>query len=352
MRARRRSAATIADIGRELGISAMTVSRALNGSPAVNEETRKRVLSHAEHLNYRPNRWARSLVTQKSCIVGMVVPDISHSYFSEITRALQDVVEKHGYDLMLCHTHGDADRELAAINMLLGSRVDGLVIASQRAEDDPGIFTELQQSGTPFVLIDRFFPDLNCPRVTTDDKEVGRIAVRHLIGLGHTAIGHIRGPAISVGRLRYEGFLEALASAGLSSRAEWIIEAGFSLDAGYGAMQQMLHAGNWPSAIFAANDPSAIGAIRACREAGVRVPEDISIVGAGAVEASHYPNPFLTSVDWSRQTMGASAAGMLISAMEDSPATYDKIAEPALLIRQSTAPPVHEGLKQCASSSR
>src|SRR3954451_7048697 len=134
MRRPRRPVATIADIGRELGISAMTVSRALNGSPDVNEETRRKVLFHAERMNYRPNRWARSLVTQKSHIVGIIVPDISHSFFSEITRAVQETVEPHGYDLMLCHTHGDVQREHAAIDMLLGSRVDGLIVASQRQE--------------------------------------------------------------------------------------------------------------------------------------------------------------------------------------------------------------------------
>src|SRR4051812_43118766 len=105
MKARSRSAATIADIGRGLGISAMTVSRALNGSPDVNEETRRRVLSHAERLNYRPNRWARSLVTRKSHIIGIIVPDISHSFYSEITQAVQETVEPYSYDLMLCHTH-------------------------------------------------------------------------------------------------------------------------------------------------------------------------------------------------------------------------------------------------------
>src|SRR3954454_23638384 len=138
MRKPRRSVATISDIGREMGISAMTVSRALNGSPDVNEGTRRKVLFHAERLNYRPNRWARSLVTQKSHIIGIIVPDISHSFFSEITRAVQEVLEQHGYDLMLCHTHGDVAREEAAINMLLGSCADGLIVSSQRAETEPG----------------------------------------------------------------------------------------------------------------------------------------------------------------------------------------------------------------------
>jgi len=171
MRSRDRSAATIADIGRELGISAMTVSRALNGSSEVNEETRRRVLKHAERLNYRPNRWARSLVTQKSHIIGIIVPDISHNFFSEITRAVQETVEQHGYDLMLCHTHGDVAREEAAINMLLGSCADGLIVASQRAETEPGVFAEMRREQTPFVLLDRFFPGLDCPCARKKNNE-------------------------------------------------------------------------------------------------------------------------------------------------------------------------------------
>jgi LacI family transcriptional regulator len=356
MKKRRRPAATIADIGRELGISAMTVSRALNGSPDVNEETRRRVLTHAERLNYRPNRWARSLVTQKSRIIGIIVPDISHSYFSEITRAVQLTLEPHGYDLMLCHTHGDPARESAAVEMLLGSRVDGLIVASQRPENDPGIYAEMQRDGTPFVLLDRFFPSLECSRVRTDDVLVGRIATAHLLDLGHRRIAHIRGPEVSVGRLRLEGYVQTMNEAGIEVPDEWIASGAFQIVDGYEAMQRLLALPQRPTAVFATNDPAGIGAIRACRDSGLRVPEDVSIVGAGTVEGPLYPNPFLTTVDWSRQTLGESAALMLLDSIRNDASRtgrefHEKIAEPGLLIRQSTAPPVSEGLIQCASVS-
>lgn len=347
----RRSSATIADIGRELGLSAMTVSRALNGSPDVNEDTRRRVLHRAELLNYRPNRWARSLVTNKSCIIGMVVPDISHSYFSEITRAVQETMEAHGYDLMLCHTHGDVVRERAAINMLLGSRVDGLVVASQQPESDPGIFSELREQGTPFVLLDRFFPSLDCAATRTDDRKAAEIATQHLIDLGHRRIAHIRGPQVSVGRLRWEGYVETMKRNGLKTPESWTVNGGFSLDGGYEAMQQLLRLEPRPTAVFATNDPAAIGAVRACRDAGLRVPEDISIVGAGTVEGPLYPNPFVTTVDWSRHQLGQHAAELLLQAMDNPAISCDKIVEPRLLVRQSTAPPVSEGQTRCVSAS-
>jgi LacI family transcriptional regulator len=333
-------AATIADIGRELGLSAMTVSRALNGSPDVSEETRRRVLSHAQRVNYRPNRWARSLVTQKSRMVGIIVPDISHGFFSEITRAVQLTLEADGYALLLCHTDGDVERETAAMDMLLGSRVDGLVIASQRPEADPGPLTELK---TPLVLIDRFFTGLDCGRVRTNDFQVGRLATQHLIDLGHRRIAHLRGLNVSVGRMRFEGYCDALRGAGIPYDRRLVADSGFKLNGGYTAMQQLLELPQRPTAVFATNDPSAIGAIHACRDAGLRVPDDISVVGAGAVEGPLVPNPFVTTVDWSREDLGRQAAEMLLAAIRrSSPAQTEFVAEPRLVVRQSTSPPLAE----------
>jgi LacI family transcriptional regulator len=329
-------AATIADIGRELGLSAMTVSRALNGSPDVNEETRQRVLSHAARVKYRPNRWARSLVTQKSRVIGMVVPDISHSFFSEITRAVQQTLEPHGYALMLCHTDGDVRREEAAIDMLLGSRVDGLIVASQRGETDPGMFTGLR---TPFVLLDRSFQALECACARTDDVQVGELAAQHLIDLGHRRIAHLLGCNVSAGRLRFEGFRRVMLRNGVAYQSDHVVEGGFRFDGGYAGMQRLLALNPRPTAVFAANDPSAIGAIQACRDAGLRVPEDMSIIGAGAVEGPLTPLPFLTTVDWSRESLGREAAELLLGAMDDNAAPpREFIAKPMLVKRRSTGP--------------
>jgi LacI family transcriptional regulator len=330
-------AATIADIGRELGLSAMTVSRALNGSPDVSEETRRRVLSHAQRVNYRPNRWARSLVTQKSHMMGIIVPDISHSFFSEITRAVQQTLEAHDYALMLCHTDGDVAREEAAIDMLLSSRVDGLIVASQRREDDPGPFRGMR---IPFVLLDRFFAGLDCACARTDDFRVGQMATEYLIELGHRRIAHLRGSAVSVGRLRFEGYQDAMRRRGLIYEPVWIVDSGLRFANGYSGMQQLLALNPRPTAVFAANDPSAIGAIRACRDAGLCVPRDISVIGAGAVEGPLVPNPFVTTIDWSREELGRKAAALLLAAVNKTPvAETELIAAPRLVVRQSAAPP-------------
>lgn len=329
---------TIEDIGRELGLSAMTVSRALNGHPNVKQETRFRVLQHAENLNYRPNRWARSLATSKSNVIGIVVPDITHSYFSEITQVVQEKLEQQGYALMLCHTDGNPAREKSSIDMLLGSRVDGLLIASSFSSNDPGLFQGLRNEGMPFVLLDRFFDKLSCARVRTDDVLVGRLATKCLIDHGHRSIGLIRGPeVISTGHLRTEGFLRTMSENALPLRQEWLVDSNYRFDGGYEAMCTLLRLEKRPTAIFAGNDPAAIGAIRACRDFGLQVPQDISVIGAGSIEGSYHANPFVATVDWSRQEMGTSAAELLLRQIQSGsePTDIDHVCVPRLLLRAS-----------------
>lgn len=319
----------------------MTVSRALNGHPDVKKETRDRVLSQAAKLKYRPNRWARSLVTKRSQIIGVVIPDISHSFFSEITRGVQVSIEQRGYDLMLCHSHGDVKRERVEIEMLLGSRVDGLIVASEQPENSAGIFADLVREKVPFVLLDRFFSGLECPSVRADDFAAGRIATEHLIALGHRDIAHIGVTRVSTGRLRMEGYLSALRQHGIAARDEWIVTGDqLTILGGQEGMRGLLARGDRPTALFAANDPIAIGAIQACGEAGLDVPRDFSIVGAGSIENSAYPTPFLTTVDWPRRELGEKAAEMLLQLIDGGPlpTRTEWIYDPALLIRRSAGP--------------
>jgi LacI family transcriptional regulator len=295
-----KNGATILDIAKKVGVSAMTVSRALTGSKEVSETTRQRVLECAAALGYRPNRWARSLVTSRSSIIGVIIPDISHSYFAEITGGIEEMVEKTGYDLLLCHSGMDPARERAEIDTLIGSRVDGLIIASEQPEDAPESFAELKKRKIPFVLIDRFFADTSFPSVRVDDEEVGRLATRCLIDLGHKRIGYIHGRALSPASLRHRGYRDALKEGGIAYRKELIESGNFDIQSGREAMKRLLQLKSPPTAVFAANDPMAIGAVYACRDAGLDVPLDISIVGAGNIEGAHHPNPFLTTVDWPR----------------------------------------------------
>jgi len=333
--------ATILDIAMKLGLSAMTVSRALTGKSEVNEQTKQKVIRCAQGLGYQPHRWARSLVTRRSSIIGVVIPEISHSFISEITCGVEEIADKAGYDILLCHSRGDAAKEKEEITMLVGSMVAGLIVASVQPEKSPGPLAELEKMDIPFVLVDRYFPRHRFSSIRVDDRAVGRLATNCLIDLGHKRIAHIHGPDISPASLRHRGYLEALKGAGISIPGHWTVPGDFNFDSGCKAMKQLLELTPRPTAVFAANDPMAVGAIFACREAGLRVPEDISIVGAGNIEGEHNPNPFVTTLDWPREGLGRMAATFLLEAIEkpNRKAATVKVLEPRLLIRQSTAPP-------------
>ncbi len=333
--------ATIIDIARMLRLSAMTVSRALNDKPEVQEKTRERVVRCAAKLGYQPHRWARSLVTKRSCIIGVVIPDIAHSYFAEITFGIEGVIDKAGYDILLCHSRGDAEREKEEINTLVGSRVEGLIVASEQPETAPSVFAELKKREIPFVLIDRFFPKSGFAAVRVDDRVVGRLATQCLIELGHERVAHIQGPAVSTGSLRYRGYLDALKAAHIAVNGSLIVNGDFYIEGGRAAMKKLLELNPRPTGVFAANDPMAIGAIYACRDAGLQVPEDMSIMGAGNIEGLHHPNPFVSTLDWPREELGRTAATLLLEAINDPgrPTATVKVFQPRLLTRQSTARP-------------
>jgi DNA-binding LacI/PurR family transcriptional regulator len=208
-------------------------------------------------------------------------------------------------------------------------------------ERSPGVFANLKDMRIPFVLVDRFFPKGDFSSIRVDDKAAGMLATRCLIDLGHTRIAHIQGSDVSPGSLRRRGYLAALKAAGIPSERDYIVVGNFELESGREAMRKLLELKLRPTAVFAANDPMALGAVYACRDAGLQVPRDISIVGAGNIEGPHHPNPFLTTIDWPRQELGRIAAGMLLEAIENpgQPAPPSKVLQPRLLIRQSTAKP-------------
>ena len=336
----RRRMVTIQDIAADLGLSAMTVSRALNDHPDVKAETRQRVEERARELNYRPNRWARSLVTQRSHVIGVVIPDISHTFFADIMGGVQEIIEADGYTLMLCHSAGSAARERREIDMLIGSRADGLIVASTFAASEPELFVDLQRQGVPFVLVDRYFEGLDCARVHTDDRLAGKLAARHMLELGHRKLAFLAGPPVSPSIERLQGFREALAEAGVSLPNDYIRSAGFSFEEGLRAMSELLQLSDLPTAVCAVNDPAALGAVRACQEAGLAIPRDISITGAGAIEPDYLPTPFLTTTIWRREEIGRQAALLLLQLIDGGmPENLEVILAPYLVQRLSTAPP-------------
>jgi LacI family transcriptional regulator len=330
---------TLADIARELGVSKMTVSRAINNHPEINAETRERVLAIARRLNYQPNHHARALATNRSYLIGVVVPDLMHSYFAELLRSIESVARPAGFQIVICNTEQDATREIGEVEALL-HRTDGLIIASALPPAEAKDYRRMIRGGTKIVLIDRLLEKLRCPAVTVDNLRVGMLATEHLISLGHRRIGHLRGASATVATERFEGYQQALLKHKLRFDASLVRECGFLEREGYEAMRAWIVEGGFPRAIFAANDPAAIGAMQALEEAGLRAGHDVAIVGAGNIHYGDMLRVPLTTISWSRAEMGKSAASTLIEMIKGegrgAKSAAPIIIEPELIVRQSS----------------
>jgi LacI family transcriptional regulator, galactose operon repressor len=327
---------TLADIARALGVSKMTVSRAINNHPEISPETRARILEAAHRMNYRPNQYARALTTNRSGLLGVIVPDLMHSYFAEICRGIETVAKPLGYQNLICSTDEDAANEEDEIEALL-PRTDGLILASSATPDDTKFYRRILREHARLVLIDRQIAGLKCSSVTTDDVKVGVLATEHLISLGHRRVGHLKGTAASTAQMRFEGYKRALAKHRITFEESLVRECGFTETDGYQSMREWIASGDVPSALFAANDPAAIGAMTALAEAGLKIPDDVAIVGGGNIHYGDMLKVPLTTVAWSTAEMGQSAARLLVAMVESKKRTREQhiIVEPELVVRES-----------------
>jgi LacI family transcriptional regulator len=328
---------TLADIARELGVSKMTVSRAINNHPLINAETRLRVLEVARRLNYQPNQHARALATNRSYLIGIVVPDLMNLYFAEVARAIESITRPAGFQLLICSTDEDPSREIDEVEALL-HRTDGLIISSVLPPTEANAYRKMIQNGAQIVLVDRTMKSLRCPMVATDNLLVGRLATEHLISLGHRRIGHLRGDASSVSTERFEGYKQALAEHQIPYDEAIVRECGLLESQGYEAVRGWLAQGNVPQAIFVVNDPAAIGVMQALEEAGKKVGKDVAVVGAGNIHYGDMLHVPLTTVSWSRSEMGQQSARLLIQLINGtSPAAKSQpvILPPELIVRAS-----------------
>jgi LacI family transcriptional regulator len=327
---------TLADIARALGVSKMTVSRAINNHPEISPETRARILEAAHRMNYRPNQFARALTTNRSYLLGVVVPDLMHSYFAEICRGIETVAKPLGYQNLICSTDENVKNEQAEIEALL-PRTDGLILASSASPNDTKFLRRTIRENGHVVLIDRQFEGVRASTVTTDDVKVGLIATEHLINLGHRRVGHLKGTDASTAVQRFEGYKQAFAKHRLTFDPALVRDCGFTEKDGQESMAAWLQAGDVPSAIFAANDPAAIGAMNAINEARLRIPEDIAIVGGGNIHYGDMLRVPLTTVAWSTSQMGQAAGRLLIDQIENKKRSKEQhiIVDPELVVRES-----------------
>src|SRR5260370_5038992 len=269
---------TMKRIAGELGVSITPVSKVRNNHADIGEATRTRVLAKVEELGYQRNAVARSLTLRRTHTLGIVIPDLMHSFFVEIIAGIEPVASGRGYGLLLCSSGEDPGKERAELEMLRGRQVDGVVVASAHASGNTDMLQQLVKGGTTVVMIDRDdHPSVKCHRVLTDDDQVGQLATLHLLDAGRRAIAHIGGPAIVHAKRRERGWREALKSRGVKAPDDWMVRGGFMESDGYRVMKRLLTVRPRIDAVFAANDPAAIGAMKAIWEAGLRVPDIISL---------------------------------------------------------------------------
>ena len=329
-------------IAGELGVSITTVSKVLNNREDIGNATRARVLAKVAELGYQPNAVARSLTLRRTHTLGVVIPDLMHSFFVEIVAGLESVASARGYGILLCSSSEDPIKERQELEMLRQRQVDGVVLASANASGNTDLLQRLSSLGMGLVMIDRDdHADVRCDRVVTDDEEVGRLATAHLIAQGRKAIAHITGTSVVHAKRRADGYRKALKAAGIKAPLDWMVRGGFKEADGYRGMQRLLALKPRVDGVFAANDPSAIGAMKAVWDAGLRVPEDVAVVGAGDIALGDLLRVPLSTISWSREDQGKAAAKLLLDRVEADPAgqavhTRRIVIPPHLVVRRSS----------------
>jgi LacI family transcriptional regulator len=330
---------TIMDVAQEAGVSYATVSRVVNNKGYIKPETRERVMRAVTRLGYVVNQQARSLASGRSQVVGLLVPGLETAYIGEIIRGIDEELVGASYDLMLYTAHRRRTRESAYVATLTQGMVDGLLLVLPR---DPSAYLEtLRQRGFPYVLIDHQGVDDIGPAVGATNRQGGYDATRYLIALQHKRIGFITGRLENgCSKERQAGYYAALAEHGLATDPQLVCEGDFTQPAGFRATRELLALPQPPTAIFASNDVMAFGAMEAARVGGLRIPEDISIVGFDDIPQALHVHPPLTTVRQPLEHMGRLAARMLLRQIDDRQQLAERIDLPTeLIVRESCRVP-------------
>lgn len=329
------------DIAKELGVSVVTVSRALRDRPDIAKDTKARILARVQALNYRPNLTARSLVTGRSSLVGLVVPDLIHPFFGEIAKGLSAALRQQGYYVIVASSESDPRLERDEIEHLLAHRLDCLVLAS--CQENTDTLRRIGEEGVPLVLIDRRFRGFDANFVGVNDYKAAELATEHLIEQGCRRIAHIRGPETSVGDDRAAGYRDTLQRHGIKLPEDCVVSHGYASDSagesrGRRAMDAILTLKPLPDGVFCFNDTVAIGAMFRALEAGLSIPKNIAIVGCGNFHYSSKLQVPLSSIDQRASEIGARTARMISALLEKSPSQRSRktILEPQLIVRTSS----------------
>ena len=324
------------DIADEVGVSINTVSRALNDKPDVNDQTKREILQKAEDLNYQPNRFAKGLRKSKTSTIGVIVADILNPFFAGVLKGVEKTARRENYSIIVQDTSENYENEMSAIQTMLGEQVDGLLITPVQTERDS--IKHLQKSGLPFVLLGRFFEELETNYVVTDDVKGAYKVIEHLIGRGHEIISMINGPShISSSKERFLGFKKSMKKHNLEVFDSLIFNDVFTMDQGYNTAKEIIKTSPKPTAVFCYSDFVALGVLKATRDLGLTVPEDLAVVGYDDIFFSDSLDVPLTTVKIPKKELGMRSFKLLNELINNgSSQTIEEIKlETKLKIRKS-----------------
>ncbi|HDZ9155685.1 transcriptional repressor PurR [Vibrio cholerae] len=328
--------ATMKDIARLAGVSTSTVSHVINKSRFVSDEIAERVNNAAQQLNYTPSALARSLKMNRTKTIGMLVTTSTNPFFGEVVKGVERSCYHQGYNLILCNTEGDNQRMKASINTLLQKRVDGLLLMCSTLEGERlDVFDRYPD--IPIVVMDWGPILFASDKIQDNSLQGGYMAAKHLMECGHKEIGCITGPLIRhQAQMRYEGYKRALAEAGIAINPDWIVESDFECEGGYQAFEKLYERGKLPSALFVSNDMMAMGVIQAASQRGLRVPDDLSLIGYDDVHIAKFMTPALTTIHQPKYRLGKAAVDTLLYRLENPDTTAQVVQlEPTLVVRNS-----------------
>lgn len=327
---------TIKDVAKRAGVSQATVSRVMNNYNYVNEKTKKKVLEAIEELNYKPNQVARNFALQKTGTIGLIVPDITNPFYSEIAKSITNRAKLFDYNVILCNNDNKKENQEFYIDFLQQKGVDGIIFASVSVKDE--LAEKLVKAEYPCVFCNRRLRLKKANFVTSDNKKGAEMVVNHLVERGHTRIGFISGPGeFSTAKERLDGFCETINRYGISSEEDLIKQGPFDKDSAFERTLALLNLAKPPSAIFVSNDVMALASMEAIIEKGYSIPEDVALVGYDDIDISGHININLTTVAQQKEKMGEIAVNNLMGIIgQKKMKPYHTYLEPKLIIRKTT----------------
>jgi len=340
---------TLKDVAREAGVSITVASRGLGSYGYVSRESREKVLRAAKKIGYQPDQIAKSLKTQQTYTIGLLISDITNIWFTTMVRAIEDVAEQNGYNLILCNTDENQEKETRYLKVLYGKKIDGLIIAAT-GEKSPYL-KKLIRGGLPVILIDRKLKGFHTTQVTVDNEFGACEAVKHLINLGHKRIGVINGhPRTTPGKERFEGYKKALAENNISLDPALVKYGDFRIEKARKASQELIKMKNPPTAIFVANNVMVMGTYQVLKENNVRIPEEMAIVGFDDPEWASLMEPSLTTIGQPSHSMGTMACQVLLQRIRKNERKRlqdeEIVLRPKLIIRKSCGAKIFDSVSQ------